>query len=78
MAAYYDNGGETMTEKELWTRQELADYLGVSLPTIHAMVKRGMPVMKSGWVVRYPIKEVKEWLRNDRSTQGKGSTSAKD
>ncbi len=49
--------------------QELMDTLSVSRSTVNRMVKRGMPHIWVGSVRRYPLSEVREWLKIDQKKQ---------
>ena len=47
----------------LFTRQELADYLSLSLPSIDRLISRGeIPVIRIGRSVRIAEEAVAKWL----------------
>ena len=54
----------------LWTPEELADYLGVTLHCVYAWSSRGggPKVLRVGARLRYRPADVEEWL--DRVTDG--------
>lgn len=61
--------GITSTAKdetpELQTRQETADYLGVSLPTLHEWTKKGIiPAKRIGTRIRYDKRAVMDALKD--------------
>lgn len=51
----------------LWSTQDLADYLGVAIPTLHAMRRRGEgpPAYRVGKVLRFDPAEVDTWLHTE-------------
>lgn len=51
----------------LWSTQDLADYLGVAVPTLHAMRARGEgpPAYRVGRVLRFDPAEVDDWLHTE-------------
>jgi excisionase family DNA binding protein len=55
----------------LWTPEELADYLGVTLHCVYAWSSRGggPKVLRVGARLRYRPADVEEWL--DRVTDGR-------
>ncbi|MBO3102227.1 helix-turn-helix transcriptional regulator [Cellulomonas fengjieae] len=60
----------TTGRRRLWTPDELADYLGVSMHCIYAWSSRGggPKVVRVGGRLRYRPEEVEEWL--DSVTDG--------
>ena len=65
---------ESREQAPLWSAQQLADYLGVSVPTLHAMRRRGEgpAAYRVGRFLRYDPVEVGEWLRDTAAEQGSG------
>src|SRR3954470_22098572 len=62
-------------------RADLADFLGVSLPTIDGYVRRGCPFIERGskgreW--RFHSKAVVDWLRQQDVEQALGTADAPD
>ncbi|MFC3687093.1 helix-turn-helix transcriptional regulator [Aquipuribacter hungaricus] len=58
----------------LWSTEQLADYLGVAVPTVHALRRRGEapPAYRVGRVLRFVPAEVDTWLHQlqDDMTDG--------
>ena len=50
---------------ELISRKELAQKLDTSLVTIRRMEADGMPVMRSGYLIRYNLEEVICWMKEN-------------
>lgn len=48
------------------TKQELCDWLKVSLPTVDRLMKQGMPFIKIGKAVRFEQDDVKRWLEEQQ------------
>ena len=49
-----------------FTRQELAASLGISVGTVDAWkAKQGLPFLRRGGVVLFPVDEVRTWLANN-------------
>lgn len=46
------------------TKEELAEELKVSIPTIDRQMKIGMPHIKIGKAVRFELDEVVKWLKD--------------
>lgn len=59
------------TRRRLWTPEELADYLGVTLHCVYAWSSRGggPKVLRVGARLRYRPDDVEEWL--DRVTDSR-------
>lgn len=48
----------------MFTKQELAEYLKVTIPTIDRYMKKGMPYIKlPTGTVRFDISEVEKWIK---------------
>ncbi|WP_380165656.1 helix-turn-helix domain-containing protein [Jannaschia sp. R86511] len=64
----------------LWSTQDLADYLGVTVQTIHAMRRRGEgpPTYRVGKVLRFDPDEVRGWLHRDALEQPPNSEQTPD
>ena len=52
----------------LWSTEQLADYLGVAVQTVHALRRRGEapPAYRVGRVLRFEPAEVVDWLHELR------------
>jgi len=51
------------------TKQELKDWLKVSIPTIDRLMKQGMPHIKIGKAVRFELDEVIKWLKEQQNNE---------
>lgn len=50
--------------EELLNKKELAAKLKVSIPTVNRWLRIGMPRLKIGYIVRFRLSEVEEWVKN--------------
>jgi excisionase family DNA binding protein len=57
-----------MNEKRLLNRRQVADYLGATIYTIDSWVscRRMLHFKVGGWLVRFDLGEVLEWLKTQR------------
>jgi len=51
-------------------RKEVAEYLKVHPNTVDRMVKKGMPALKFGGVVRFDLDAVMKWLEEQSKKKG--------
>lgn len=51
-------------------RKEVAEYLKVHPNTVDRMVKKGMPALKFGGVVRFDLDAVIKWLEEQSKNKG--------
>jgi PTS system nitrogen regulatory IIA component len=57
-----------MTDDQLMSVRELADYLNINISTVYTWSQRGqIPAMKVGNMWRYRRSEIEEWLNQRRS-----------
>jgi len=57
-----------MTDDQLMSVKELADYLNVNISTVYQWSQQGqVPAMKIGKMWRYRRAEIEEWLNGRRS-----------
>jgi PTS system nitrogen regulatory IIA component len=57
-----------MSEEQLMSVRELADYLRVNISTVYIWSQRGqIPALKMGKMWRYRRSEIDQWLRERRS-----------
>lgn len=54
-----------MSEKML-TKQEICEWLNISMPTIDRLMKQGLPHLKIGKAVRFERDDVKRWLEEQQ------------
>lgn len=52
-------------EKEILTKQQLAELLQVTERTIDRLREEGMPFFKVGKVIRFEREEVLKWLKDN-------------
>jgi excisionase family DNA binding protein len=52
--------------EKMLTKQELCEWLQVSLPTVDRLMKQGMPHLKIGKAVRFEQEDVKKWLEEQQ------------
>ena len=62
---------QTYVVKPVLNRREMADYLGISLGTLDALTRKGLPHIrlgdgKSGGMKRFRVEEVMMWLNTQR------------
>jgi excisionase family DNA binding protein len=50
----------------LWTTQDVAKHLRVSLKTVFNLRKKGLPYVQLGGAVRFVPQEIKDYLANSR------------
>jgi excisionase family DNA binding protein len=48
------------------TKEDLCEWLKVSLPTVDRLMKQGMPHLKIGKAVRFEQEDVKKWLEEQQ------------
>jgi excisionase family DNA binding protein len=53
------------------TKQELCEWLKISLPTVDRLMKQGMPHLKIGKAVRFEQEDVKKWLEEQQGKEKK-------
>ena len=53
----------------LISRKELAEKLNTSLVTIRRMESDGMPVLRSGYLIRYDFDEIVKWMKEKDETK---------
>jgi excisionase family DNA binding protein len=53
-------------DAELWTTQEVAKFLHVSLKTVFNLRKRGLPYVQLGGAVRFVPQEIRDYLTRSR------------
>lgn len=51
---------------KMMTKQEVCEWLNISVPTIDRLMKQGMPHLKIGKAVRFEQAEVKRWLEEQQ------------
>jgi excisionase family DNA binding protein len=51
---------------QLWTTEEVATYLHVSLKTVFNLRKKGLPFVQLGGAVRFVPEEIRQYLVNSR------------
>ena len=57
-----------MTDDQLMSVKELADYLNVNISTVYQWSQQGqVPAMKIGKMWRYRRAEIEDWLNQSRS-----------
>ena len=57
-----------MTDDQLMSVRELADYLNVNISTVYTWSQRGqIPAMKVGNMWRYRRSEIEDWLNQRRT-----------
>jgi len=54
------------SETVLWTTQEVAKFLRVSLKTVFNLRKRGLPYVQLGGAVRFVPQEIRDYLSRSR------------
>lgn len=52
------------------TKQEVMEWLKVSLTTIDRLMKQGMPYTKIGKAVRFEKEDVEKWLKEQQNKDG--------
>ena len=50
----------------LWTTQEVADFLRISIKTVFNLRKTGLPYLQLGGAVRFDPQEVRDYLLKNR------------
>jgi len=61
-------GKDTKVDHRLRTRKEVAEILGISLPTLHTWTKEGIiKAYRIGNSVRYKIEDIEQALQNIKS-----------
>jgi len=53
-------------EDKLWTTEQAADFLRVSLKTVFNLRKKGLPFVQLGGAVRFIPQEIKDYLVTNR------------
>jgi excisionase family DNA binding protein len=53
-------------DAKLWTTQEVARFLHVSLKTVFNLRKRGLPYVQLGGAVRFVPQEIRDYLTRSR------------
>jgi len=53
-------------DDKLWTTEQVADFLSVSLKTVFNLRKRGLPYVQLGGAVRFIPQEIKAYLVTNR------------
>jgi excisionase family DNA binding protein len=53
-------------DSSLWTTQDVAKHLRVSLKTVFNLRKKGLPYVQLGGAVRFVPQEIKDYLVNSR------------
>ena len=53
-------------DDKLWTTEQVADFLRVSLKTVFNLRKKGLPYVQLGGAVRFIPQEIKDYLVNSR------------
>lgn len=51
---------------QLWTTEQVADFLQVSLKTVFNLRKTGLPYLQLGGAVRFDPQEIKDYLAKNR------------
>lgn len=66
----------------LWSTEQLAEYLGIAVPTVHSLRRRGdaPPAYRVGKVLRFDPAEVTAWLheRREDPTELEGTDGPRD
>jgi excisionase family DNA binding protein len=57
---------EAAMDRQLWTTNEVAEFLHVSNKTIFNLRKMGLPFIQLGGAVRFVPQEVRDYLANSR------------
>ena len=60
------NNSHSQDDDKLWTTEDLAEFLRVSVKTIFNLRKRGLPFLQVGGNVRFDRQEIKEYLAKNR------------
>ncbi len=55
-----------ISDSGLWTTQDVANHLRVSLKTVFNLRKKGLPYVQLGGAVRFVPQEIKDYLVNSR------------
>ncbi len=55
-----------LPDTRLWTTEEVADFLHVSLKTVFNLRKLGLPYLQLGGAVRFDPQEVRGYLTSNR------------
>ena len=53
-------------DDKLWTTEQVADFLRVSLKTVFNLRKKGLPYVQLGGAVRFIPQEIKDYLSTNR------------
>ena len=53
-------------DDKLWTTEQVADFLRVSLKTVFNLRKKGLPYVQLGGAVRFIPQEIKDYLVTNR------------
>ena len=63
---------------ELLTRKESADFLGISLPTLHKLIRQGfIKQRRSGTVIRFERADLESAFSQVNNLRGKGGKNGK-
>lgn len=66
LSTFFEKDKET--DNRLRTRKEVAEMLGISLPTLHSWTKDGIiPAVRIGSSVRYKISDIESAMQNIKS-----------
>ncbi len=57
---------ESSASKTLWTTEEVAGFLRISIKTIFNLRKTGLPYLQLGGAVRFDSQEVRDYLLKNR------------
>jgi excisionase family DNA binding protein len=60
------NQSAPVSVDQLWTTEQAAQYLHVSLKTVFNLRKKGLPFVQLGGAVRFIPEEIKNYLVNSR------------
>jgi len=54
-------------EEEIWTKEELAEYLKITVRMVDKLRGKGLPYFKVGKLVRFKKDEVMKWFEENNS-----------
>jgi len=53
-------------KEEIWTKEELAEYLKITPRMVDKLRKQGMPCFKLGKLVRFNKEDILEWIYKNK------------
>jgi excisionase family DNA binding protein len=66
ISASIEEAAQAPKRETLWTTEEVADFLRVSIKTVFNLRKTGLPYLQLGGAVRFDSQEVRDYLHKNR------------